>query len=247
MSTRKAIITGASSGIGEALAHALAAEGYDLGLAARRLERLDTLADTLRKQHGIHVHTAALDVAQDDTVAPILNELVRRLGGLDLLIANAGTVGVNRTGSGDISIDKQVIQTNLIGAIATVDAAAKVFRAQKHGHIVGISSFSAFHAIPGSGAYSGSKAALTNYLQAARIELKKHGIAVTTIHPGFIKTDLAPNMEKYPFVVQPAQAAKEILAAIRAKRADAIVPRMPWSLLKPALAVLPDSLVQRIF
>lgn len=241
--SKSVIITGASSGIGEALARAFAAKGYALGLAARRTDRLEALARELEAAHGARMVFAALDVQQDDRVAAVIESLAAQLGGADIVVANAGITGVRRSGSGDISTDKAVLQTNLIGAIATLDAATALFKRQGRGQLVGISSVSAFFPIPGSAAYSASKAALTNYMNAMRLELAKHGIGVTVIHPGFIKTEIAPGMEKYPFVIEADDAAKQIVAAVEARKANVIVPALPWAPVKGLMGVLPDALV----
>lgn len=241
------IITGASSGIGEALARAFAAQGCHLGLAARRTDRLDALARELEAAHGIRVAVAALDVQQDAAIAPVLEDLAASLGGVDVVVANAGITGVRRSGSGDLTTDKAVFQTNLIGAVATLDAATRIFKAQGHGHLVGISSVSAFFPIPGSAAYSASKAALTNYMNAMRLELARHRIDVTVIHPGFIKTDIAPGMEKYPFVIGADVAARDMVKAIGAKKANVIVPALPWQPVKGLMGLMPDALVTALF
>lgn len=247
MSAQKIIITGASSGIGEALAREFAKRGCALGLTARRTERLTQLASSLQAQYQVPVYTATLDVTKDGLVGPIVDTLVERLGGLDIIVANAGIVAVNRTGSGDISKDKEVMQTNYIGAVATLDAGARHFRQQQHGQLVGISSVAAWLPIPGSGSYSASKAALTAYLNAARIELHKHGIHVTSVHPGFVNTDFAKNMDKYPFVISAEKAAQEIATGILKKETSVIVPRWPWRVLMPVIGRLPDRLVARFF
>ena len=150
---KNVIITGASSGIGEALARAFAAKGYNLGLAARRTDKLEMLARALEDAHGIKVVVTALDVQQDETVPDAINALAQGLGPVDIVVANAGITGVRRSGSGDLSVDKAVFQTNIIGAVATLDAATRIFKAQGYGHLVGISSVSAFFPIPGSAAF----------------------------------------------------------------------------------------------
>ena len=139
------------------------------------------------------------------------------------------------------------MHTNLIGAIATLDAATKIFVAQGHGHLVGMSSFSAFSPIPGSAAYSASKAALTNYMNAMRLELMPKKIDVTVIHPGFIKTDIAPHMDKYPFVIEADVAAQQMVRAIESKKVNVIVPAMPWKAAKGLMALMPDPLLAMMF
>jgi len=244
--TKTVIITGASAGIGRELAREFARRGYALGLMARRVDRLEELASELRRQ-GARVEVAALDVARDDTVHAAVDALREKLGGLDIMVANAGITAVNRTGAGDISKDKDVIAVNLVGAIATLDAAAKHFRAQKRGQLVGISSIAAFAPIPGSGTYSATKAALTQWLRAARAELARHGIRVTAIHPGFIRTELVGNMDKFPFVIEADVAARAMVDAIEAGKGEATVPAWPWKLVRPLLGLLPESLAAKVF
>lgn len=245
--TSTAIIVGASRGIGASIARELAARGFQLGLLARNQEQLQALATELQQQFGIRVETAALDVCEQDRVAPVLDEIMQRFGQVDVMIANAGVLGWRKSGDGNIAEDRRIIETNLFGAIAVIDAAVAQFRRQRGGHVVGISSISAYRGIPGSGAYSASKAALTNYLDALRMELSNKNIAVTAVHPGFVKTDIAPGMEKYPFVADPDKVAKEIVDGIARKKKVLIVPRFPWSVLLPAMKLMPDSLLKKVF
>lgn len=239
----KVIITGASSGIGEALAVCFAAKGYALGLAARSTAKLDSLAQQLRTDYAVQVETVALDVQDLERIPVALDELVQRLGGLDIVVANAGITGIRRSGRDPLSIDLAVFQTNLFGAIATLDAATRHFLQQGHGHLVGMSSFSAYAPIPGSAAYTSSKAALTNYMNAMRLELLDKHIAVTVIHPGFINTHIAPKMDKYPFVINADVAAQEMVTAIERHQVNVIVPALPWRLAKGALQLIPDSVL----
>ncbi len=247
--TKNVIITGASSGIGAALAHEFANRGYNLALCARRIEKLETLKSSLTEKHKhIQVMTAALDVNALDTLPHVLNEIRQEFGHIDIVIANAGIAGVRRTGSGDLTKDKQILQTNLFGAIATIDAAVAIFREQGYGQIVGMSSFSAFRGIPGSAAYSASKAALTNYLQAVGTELfRLKEIKVTAIHPGFIRTEIDDNIDKFPFVIEADKAAKTMVNAIEKGKSDIVVPSWPWALLRKVIPRLPESVIAKIF
>lgn len=251
-------ITGASSGIGKALAYEFASRGVQLALMARRMDVLvDIAADLKSRFPAVKVETIALDVADVDAILPALQDAKKRLGSLDCVVANAGITGVNKTGAGDFQQDIRVIQVNLIGGMATVDAAARIFREegkreqgkreQGRGVIVGISSVSAFKGIPGSAAYSASKAGFSNYLDATRIELKKHGINVIAVHPGFVKTELVRNMEKYPFVISAEKAAHDIVSGIVKGTSNIIVPAMPWAVLGRVMPLLPDKLVEKAF
>lgn len=239
--TKTVIITGASAGIGTALAREFARRGYNVGLMARRADRLEALATELRKG-GTKVEIGIVDIARDETVHAAVDALREKLGELDVFVANAGITTINRTGAGDITRDKEVFAVNLIGAIASLDAAAKYFRAKKRGHLVGISSIAGITPIPGSGSYSASKAALSSWLRAAGMELRKHGISVTAIHPGFIKSELVPEMEKYPFIIEAEPAAKQMVDAIEAKKATVIVPWWPWAPMLALGKVLPERL-----
>lgn len=241
-------ITGASSGIGKALAHEFASRGVSVALLARRLDVLTDVAAAIKQQYpAVKVVTLSLDVAEPETILPVLQEAKRELGGLDCVIANAGITGVNKTGAGDFRKDQRVIMVNLIGGMATVDAAARIFREQGRGVIAGVSSVSAFKGIPGSAAYSASKAGFSSYLDTTRIELKKHGIDVIAVHPGFIKTDIAPNMEKYPFVIEAEKAARDIVNGIVKGHSNIIVPAMPWAVLGRVMPILPDKLIEKAF
>ncbi|NLY94642.1 MAG: SDR family NAD(P)-dependent oxidoreductase [Myxococcales bacterium] len=247
MSKGIVFITGASSGIGEALATELASRGYDLGLMARRVDKLEEIAARLRTTYGVRVAVAALDVADDERVYGVVDALRDELGGLDVMVANAGITAINRTGAGKIDKDKRVIAVNLVGAIATLDAAAKHFRAEKKGRLVGISSIAAFHPIPGSGTYAATKAALSMWLRAARLELRKHGIGVTAVHCGFVKSELVPNMEKYPFVIEASDAARAIADAIEEERDEVVVPAWPWKAILAASKFVPEKLMPKMF
>lgn len=246
--SKKVIITGASSGIGKALAFEYAKRGFDIGLCARRESELAELCQQIQQQYPqCQCYWQSLDVTDTQAVKDVIPQLQEKLGGLDVIIANAGITGVRRTGSGDLSTDERIFAVNLFGAIATIDIAAAIFKKQGYGQIVGISSFSAFRGIPGSAAYSASKAALTNYLQAVGTELSGRGIAVTCIHPGFINTDLADNMSKYPFVIDADKAANKMANAIDKKKKNITVPAWPWAALKYVMPLLPDKMMKNIF
>ncbi len=238
------VITGASSGIGYALAKEYAARGYSLGLAARSLDKLQTLKLEIEQEFAdknIQVFIQVLDVNNPMDVAKDLNILFQSLGHVDILIANAGINNITKVGSGVLERELQVIQTNVIGAIATVDAAVTYFKQQGYGHVVGISSLASLMAIPTQAAYCASKAAFSMYLESARIELSGNNILFTIVTPGFIKTDIVANIEKYPFAISSQQAALEMAILIAKKRKTGIVPAYPWKYLKPIFGFIPDS------
>lgn len=244
---KTALIVGASRGIGAALARELAQRGYRLGLLSRNQEQLQQLANELRHNCDAHVEIGALDVCDPACVAPALQQQFQHFGTVDLVIVNSGVIGVRRAGDGNIAEDRRIIETNLMGAIAVTDAAIALFKQQGHGQLAGISSVSASFAIPGSAAYSASKAALTNYLEALRVEVVPFNISVSIVHPGFVNTELAPGMEKYPFVATPEKVAKEIVDGLAKKKKNLVVPRLPWGLIMPVLPFVPDRFKRNLF
>jgi len=240
------VITGASAGIGRALALELARREYRLGLIARRRQALSSLQAEALKIGAPAVMTAEIDLAEVTTAGAKIQQLFSDLGTVDIVVANAGINAFTRVGRGDGESEQRLIQTNVIGAMTTIGTAATHFIAQGHGHIVGITSLASQIAIPSQAAYCASKAALGMYLKAARIELQRYGIKVTDIMPGFIVTDIMPNIGKYPFAVTAEKAAQEMADAIVAGRSQAIVPAFPWRWLKPLFPLLPNSVWKKL-
>jgi short-subunit dehydrogenase len=238
--SKVAIITGASSGIGEALARELAKRDYDLGLVARRRERLDELARELRAG-GTSVAVADHDVAVTDATRDTLEALARELGGLDVLVVNAGIGGSGQVGAGEFEQAKKVIEVNLIGAMATIDAAVELMK-DSGGHIVGITSVAGYRGMPGSAAYSASKAGLATYLEAVRGEVDRHGIVVTDIAPGYIDTPINQHVKKRPFLITAEQGASKIANAIERGRMHATVPGWPWATIGWVMRNVPGGL-----
>lgn len=240
----RVVITGASSGIGRALAVEMARRGYALGLTARRLPLLESLREELRATYGqqLQVELATLDVCQTDSVAPVLEELFERLGGVDCVVVNAGANDVTNIGQGELGKELNLIQTNLCGAIATVNAAVAHFLARGKGHIVGISSLASLQPMAQQAAYSASKAGFSMYLKAARIELRRTGIDITSILPGYIATDIVDGMDigKLPFAVSAEKAAGEMARLIEQRVENGVVPAFPWRLVRPFIGHLPE-------
>lgn len=246
--SKSIMITGASSGIGRALALELAGRGYALGLAARREGRLRELAGEIRERHGdgCRVALRGLDVTDHAAVARVLGEFAEALGGLDVVVANAGIGGRGRVGSGDFATARRVIETNVIGAMATVDAATAHLLERGGGQVVAVSSVAAFRGLPGSSAYSASKAALTTYMEALRAETWQRNIHVTVLHAGYIDTPINDMLHRRPFVIPAARGARLIADLMERKVASAAVPRWPWAAVGPLLRVLPVRLLARM-
>ena len=240
----KVFLTGASSGIGAALAAQYAAAGGTLGLYARRAAELDRLATTLSPAT---VATYAGDVRDHDALARAAGDFVARFGSPDVVIANAGVSrGTLTSHREDLPAFQAVFDTNVIGMVATFQPFIAPMRAARRGVLVGIASVAGFRGLPGAGAYSGSKAAAIAYLESLRIELRGSGVAVVTICPGFIATPMtADNPYKMPFLLAPDKAARLMARAIARRRRFYVLPwQMAW--LGRVLRCVPRPLYDRV-
>lgn len=243
---KSVFITGASSGIGRALAVELAGRGYDVFLTARRLEALEQVQAEIASSHPARrVEVRALDVTDDADVAAAIAEGADRLGRLDVVVANAGVGNSGRVGEGNVGRARLIVETNLIGAIATVDAAVALFRRQGGGQVVGVTSVAGVRGLPGSGSYSASKAGLSVYLEAVRAETHGEPITVTTIAPGYIDTPINQGMKSRPFVIDVDKGGRVMADLIERGVGHATVPRFPWTFIAPLLRVLPTALLAR--
>jgi short-subunit dehydrogenase len=239
-------ITGASSGIGRALGVELAGRGYDLFLTARRLDALEQLRTDIATRHPARrVEIRRLDVTDDADVAAAIGEAAERLGRCDIVVANAGVGNSGRVGEGHLERGRLIVETNLIGAMATIDAAVALFRRQGGGQIVGIGSVAGVRGLPGSGSYSASKAGIAAYLESVRAETHREPITVTTIAPGYIDTPMNRDMKSRPFLIDVETGARTAADLIERGVGYATIPRFPWTVVAPLLRVLPTSLLVR--
>ncbi|MEU6829481.1 SDR family oxidoreductase [Nocardia beijingensis] len=248
MTRRRILITGASAGLGAAMARDFAAKGRDLALCARRLDALTALRDELVAAHpGITVAVRALDVDDHAAVPVVFGELRDELGGLDRVIVNAGIGKGARIGSGRADANLATATTNFVSALAQAEAALEIFRAQRAGHLVLVASMSAVRGLPGKkAAYSASKAGLAALGEALATELARSPITVTTLLPGFIATDMAAKAGDVRMVAPLDKGVAAMVAAIEHERRRACVPGWPWRLIDLALPHLPDALVARM-
>jgi NAD(P)-dependent dehydrogenase (short-subunit alcohol dehydrogenase family) len=221
-------LTGASSGIGEGLAVALAKRGAVLGLAARRKEMLDELGDRCRIAGG-QARVFPLDVTDEIAVGEAADDLRAEFGHIDVLIANAGIGGNDpETHAFTPHAVRKVLDTNLMGAVNAVHAVVPEMLERGSGQIVAISSLAGFRGLPKSAAYSASKAGMTAFFESVRLDVKHRGIDVTIIQPGFIKTPLTSGREnKMPFLLELDDAIPLFLKAIEKKKKFAA---FPWQL-----------------
>ena len=243
---KKILITGASSGIGRALAYELAGRGYFLALTARRMETLEDIRDDLQAKHPAATVVAhPLDVVAYDTVPGVISACVEKLGGLDILFANAGIGLGEKVGTARFSEARRTIETNLLGAMATVDAAVQYFLEKGQGHIVGTSSVAAFRGLPRNSSYGASKAGFALYLESLRAEAIRKDIHVTVLYPGYIDTPLNDMLPKRPFVISVEKGAALIADMIERKVKSSTVPVWPWCLVGRILKLLPASVVAK--
>ncbi len=241
------MITGASSGIGKALAFELAKRGYSLALTARSGDRLEQIRKDIVFIHNPPaVAVRSLDVTDYDDVFKAVNEMARELGGLDIVFANAGIGLGERVGRGDFEKIRRTVQVNLMGAMATVDAAAAYFLEKGKGHIVGTSSVAAFRGMPRNSAYSASKAGFAVYLETVRVELLRKNIHVTVLYPGYIDTPLNQMLKRRPFLISPEKGAGIIAQLIEKKVKSSTVPVYPWNIVGRLMKMAPASLVARM-
>ncbi|AFU04439.1 SDR family oxidoreductase [Nocardia brasiliensis] len=248
MTRTKILITGASAGLGAAMARDFASKGRDLALCARRLDALTALRAELCAAHpGITVAVRALDVDDHPAVPRVFGELRDELGGLDRVIVNAGIGKGAVLGTGRADANIATATTNFVSALAQAEAALEIFRAQHAGHLVLVSSMSAIRGLPGKkAAYSASKAGLAALGQALSTELASSPIAVTTLLPGFIATDMAAKAGDARLVAPLAKGVAAMVGAIEKEQRRACVPAWPWRLIDLVLPRLPGAVVQRL-
>ena len=243
---KKILITGASSGIGRALAYELAGRGYALALTARRMETLEEIRDDLQAKYpSATVVVHPLDVVAYDSVPGVISACAEDLGGLDILFANAGISLGEKIGKGRFEKAQRTIETNLIGAMATVDAAVQYFLDQGHGHIVGTCSVTAFRGLPRMSSYGAAKAGFSLYLESLRAEVYRKDIHVTVLNPGYIDTPLNDMLKSRPFLISAEKGAAMIADMIERKVKSSTVPVWPWCLLGRIMKLLPTSVVAK--
>lgn len=236
---KKAIIIGASSGVGKDLAIILAEHGYEVGLMARRVEKLEAL----QKEIPNKTYIGHIDIAYPAEAIEKTQEMISKMGGLDLMVLNAGIGFLNP--ELDFAKEIETINVNVQGFCVLAGLSYKYFASQGHGHIVGISSIGALRGNHLAPAYNASKAFMSNYLEGLRKKAfsEKQAIIVTDIKPGFVDTDMAKGEGKF-WIASPKKAAEQIYAAIKAKRKHAYITHR-WRLIGWLLKLMPDWLYLR--
>jgi short-subunit dehydrogenase len=236
---RTALVTGASSGLGRGLAAWFAVRGVRVYAVARRLEHLQTLRDEVAARGGV-VEPVPLDVSNARATHERLQALERDSGGLDLVIANAGVSEPTPARKLSWPAVERILQVNVLGAAATLSAVLPSMVQRNRGHLVGVSSLAAFRGMPSWAAYSASKAFLTTFLQGLRTDLVGTGLAVTTIHPGYVRTEMTADYGSLPMVMDPKEACERMAEAIVRREPEFSFP-LPAALMGRYLAMMPDT------
>jgi len=244
------LVTGASSGLGEVMARLFAKLGYNLAICARRGERLEQLkVDLLQSYPNIRVEYKILDVSDYESIFKVFDEFAADFGHLDRIVVNAGVGDSRRIGKGRFEINRRTAEINFISALAQCEAAMKIFREQNAGHLVVISSMSAMRGLPGHmTTYGAAKAGIAYLAEGIRADmlLTKLPIKVTTIYPGYIRTEINKDAKPLPFEVDADTGTKAIVAAIESGAEEACVPSLPWSIVGQAMKHLPLQIVSKI-
>jgi len=231
----RVVITGASSGIGEALARYYAAQGATLGLVSRR---------SVTVANGI---SYPLDVTDEAALTRAATDFIARFGVPDLVIANAGiSSGTSGVEHGDVAKLRKMLEVNVAGLAATLAAFAPAMREVGRGTLAGIASVAGFRGLAGNGAYCASKSAAVTWLESLRAELYGSGVSVVCVCPGYIDTAMTRvNRFRMPFLISADDAARRIARAIEGKRRLAVI---PWqmALVSVALRAMPGWLYDRL-
>ena len=239
------LITGASSGIGRALALELGKRGARVGLTARRAEELSKVAEEVSRAGGQALVIPA-DVRRAEEIDGVAERVREKWGRVDVLVANAGMSTTTAGTHLDATEAGDVITINVIGVVNSVAAVLPDMIKRGEGHLVAISSLASYRGLPKSGAYSASKAAVSTFFESMRVDLRRSGVAVTTIHPGFVRTPLtAKRKKKLPFLLEADDAACRIIKAVE-RRARTYA--FPWQLasLVRVLRHMPGALYDRL-
>jgi short-subunit dehydrogenase len=238
--TNKAIIVGATSGIGKALASVLLREGYRVGLAGRRLH----LLEELKKEFSDRVFLQRIDVSQASEAADALTKLIAEMEGVDLVVISSGVGFINK--GLEWPQEKKTIDVNVSGFASMTNVAMHHFLSKGSGHLVGISSIAALRGSSLAPAYSASKAFISNYLEGMRMKAAQSGssITVTNIVPGYVDTAMAKGGGIF-WVASPDKAAEQIFKSIKRKRKHVYITKR-WRLIAWLLKIMPDFLYNKM-
>ena len=242
------LITGASSGLGRGMAREFAAIGRNLALCARRTDRLEELKQELESKHqGIKVSVRALDVLNYEQVFEVFKAFKEEFGSIDRIIVNAGMGKGQPLGTGYFWANRQTAETNFVAALAQCEAAMEIFRAQNDGHLVMISSMSAMRGMPRNlTTYAATKAGVASLTEGIRAEMIGKPIKVSTIYPGYIRSEINEKVKNTPFMVDTETGCRLLVRAIEKESAEACVPRWPWVVMGFLMRNMPLKMISRV-
>ena len=231
---KKIWITGASSGIGKALAEKFALEGWQVAVSARRKEILDRMANNQ------NISSFPLDVTNQDQIKNVFSKIINDFGSLDLCVFSSGTYDPKLEQEINIKQNKFVMETNFFGVLYCIKSVEKYFKDKRDGHISIVSSVAAYRGLPNSSGYGPSKAALTNLAESLYFDFKKYNVRVSLVSPGFIKTDLTDKNEfPMPFIKSTDFAAKKMFNGLTKSTAFEIHFPKALTLLLKFLRIIP--------
>jgi decaprenylphospho-beta-D-erythro-pentofuranosid-2-ulose 2-reductase len=243
---RHALVVGASSGIGEAIARRLAAAGARVALVARRADRLRSIADEINRDAGEELALPfEHDVKQIDEVPELFQRIARELNGLDLVVYAAGVQHRIAFDEFDTAKDEEILAVNLAGAVAWLNPAAERFGRLKRGTIVGIGSVAGDRGRCANPAYNTAKAGLHTYLEAIRNRVARYGVRVVTIKPGFVDTPMTEGLPGLFWLLSADRAAEIIIRKARRGTISAYVPAR-WRLVMWVIRSIPSFVFRRL-
>lgn len=242
---KRAIVVGASSGIGAALTRRLVSGGYRVAAVARRMDRLEALCRTLSDDGPARALPFVHDVRDRAAAPELFAQIVAALDGLDLLVYAAGVMPHIGPDQYDTDVDAHIVEVNVLGAVAWLNLGAQRFRVQGSGTLVGIGSVAGDRGRRGNPAYGASKAALHTFLESLRNRLSQHGVSVVTIKPGPVHTEMTEGMDRLPMVIEADVAADAIYKAIARRRSTAYVP-WRWRPVMAAIRAIPSVVFRRM-
>ncbi|MDX2373027.1 SDR family oxidoreductase [Psychrobacter sp. PP-21] len=232
------------------MARLFAKLGYNLAICARRTDRLEQLKSELTAQYpDIRIEYRALDVSDYDAIFQVFAAFTEDFGSIERVVVNAGIGDSRRIGQGHFETNRRTADINFVAALAQCEAAMSIFRAQNSGHLVVISSMSAMRGLPRHlTTYGASKAGLAHLAEGIRADmlLTKLPIKVSTIYPGYIRTEINEGSKPLPFEVDADTGTKAIVAAIEAEVDEACVPSLPWSMVSHAMKHLPLQVMSKL-
>lgn len=236
---KKIVIIGATSGIGYELTRRMLLQGYKVGGCGRREEILQKM----KKELSPNFSYQKLDIRETEKIESILNQLISKLGGMDICIVSSGISEPNP--KLEWKLEENVFRTNILGYAAAAGFAVRYFMDQQHGHLIGITSLTKYFPNKTSSAYNASKIFESNYLDSMRYRMQGENLFVTEICPGFIDTPIVNRKRKITLMAPVDKAVKQIIKAIESKKKKVIITKR-WKLLRWLIPLTPDWVFKKL-